>query len=58
MKKNLLSVGYVVEFVKGGALLNGIIIEKDTYNTKIEIMDEQGVKSVVECPYKDIKASI
>lgn len=57
MKKVLLNVGDVVEFVKGGAVDEGLLLVKDTYKAVIEF-DGENAKELVDVPYKDIKAKI
>ena len=58
MKKNLLNEGVTVEFVKNGGLEDGLLLVKDVYTAKVEVIDAEdaNLKVQLDVPYKDIKA--
>jgi hypothetical protein len=53
-----LELGNKVEYLKYGMVNEGTLIEKDTYNAKIEVPENENASAVLTIPYKDIKTVI
>jgi hypothetical protein len=54
MKKINIETGMVVEFVDGGCVMTGVIVEKGVYQARIEATDENGGTETLAIPYKDV----